>query len=400
MAQVVGVQWLNPLQRRDYSTEWQLLWTLGLARPNKVDYMVETKPQKYLTIQSVSPVAGRINSEENFHDYHESYIRRMTKLFHSAYYSNPTYFYTVHSKNKKKWRELAGIHIEYALPAGRLDPVEAGAVLREDLINTFDIGNPHFPSLWTKSTPPDIRVTQGGPNVGFASLAAALDYLQTHPNETVWAMSWDAPSFPPSQSGLDQNMTLLVLAGPQFNTERAALAWIGYPASTPVAGFTAGKGQPSRAVQAWTATLEAAARNAGKAGADVGYVIHDANNRTPAASERIGPLAQMLSTELAEFDFLGQTFNTAALLGDMGAGSVLTNVALAIGYANHVGKAVLVAGTTDTAQPTAVVVLPPEKVRPVDPEKDWFRARGDGSVYLPWWGLRHDAPAYMQGDSE
>ena len=35
MAQVVGVQWLNPLQRRDYSTEWQLLWTLGLAKPNK-----------------------------------------------------------------------------------------------------------------------------------------------------------------------------------------------------------------------------------------------------------------------------------------------------------------------------------------------------------------------------
>ena len=25
MAQVVGVQWLNPLQRRDYPTEWQLL---------------------------------------------------------------------------------------------------------------------------------------------------------------------------------------------------------------------------------------------------------------------------------------------------------------------------------------------------------------------------------------
>lgn len=24
MAQVVGVQWLNPLQRRDYPTEWQL----------------------------------------------------------------------------------------------------------------------------------------------------------------------------------------------------------------------------------------------------------------------------------------------------------------------------------------------------------------------------------------
>lgn len=36
MAQVVGVQWLNPLQRRDYSTEWQLLWTLGRQSPIKM----------------------------------------------------------------------------------------------------------------------------------------------------------------------------------------------------------------------------------------------------------------------------------------------------------------------------------------------------------------------------
>ncbi|ONR84611.1 virulence factor, partial [Burkholderia cenocepacia] len=27
VAQVVGLEWLNPLQRRDYPTEWQLLWT-------------------------------------------------------------------------------------------------------------------------------------------------------------------------------------------------------------------------------------------------------------------------------------------------------------------------------------------------------------------------------------
>ena len=45
MAQVVGVQWLNPLQRRDYSTEWQLLWTLGQVQPNKNDDMVRLKPK-------------------------------------------------------------------------------------------------------------------------------------------------------------------------------------------------------------------------------------------------------------------------------------------------------------------------------------------------------------------
>ncbi|MGE1005740.1 virulence factor, partial [Ralstonia pseudosolanacearum] len=55
MAQVVGLEWLNPLQRRDYPTEWQLLWMLGLVKPNKNDDMVRTDPKKFTTLQ---PVAG------------------------------------------------------------------------------------------------------------------------------------------------------------------------------------------------------------------------------------------------------------------------------------------------------------------------------------------------------
>ncbi|BEU68603.1 hypothetical protein MAFF301069_31580 [Ralstonia pseudosolanacearum] len=52
MAQVVGLEWLNPLQRRDYPTEWQLLWTLGLVKPNKNDDMVRTDPKSFTTLQS------------------------------------------------------------------------------------------------------------------------------------------------------------------------------------------------------------------------------------------------------------------------------------------------------------------------------------------------------------
>lgn len=40
VAQAVGLEWLNPLQRYDYPTEWQLLWTLGLVKPNANDDMV------------------------------------------------------------------------------------------------------------------------------------------------------------------------------------------------------------------------------------------------------------------------------------------------------------------------------------------------------------------------
>lgn len=184
MAQVVGLQWLNPLQRRDYPTEWQLLWTLGLAQPNKDDDMVKTNPKKYSKLQSIGIIA--MSSEtETFEGFHEKYIQKLTYILHDIYFSDARYFYNVHSsKDKTNWRELAGIHVEYALPAGKLDPVDATSFMRKELVQTFDIGNIHFPTLWTRNIPPDVRVTMGGPNAGFTSLAAALDYLQAHPNET------------------------------------------------------------------------------------------------------------------------------------------------------------------------------------------------------------------------
>jgi hypothetical protein len=397
MAQVVGLQWLNPLQRKDYPTEWQLLWTLGLARPNKNDDMVRAEPELFTKIQTVAMIAAGNNGEETFDGYHEKYINRLIGQFHDIYFSNSRYFYNAHSlTDKSTWRELAGIHVEYALPEGKLDPVEAGNFLHDTIIHIFSIGNPNFPTTWSRDTPPDVRVTMGGSNAGFTSLSKALDHLRAHPKETVWAMNWDAPSRPKDKQ-INENMVLLVLAGPDYDTGRDALAWIGYPSTNMAVDFEAKKGLPPRAVQAWKATLEAAAKNAGKEDVDIGYVIHDANNTHPESSERIGKLAQTLTTELAEFDFIKQTFNTPALLGEMGAGTALTNVALGIAYANHFGKNVLVAGTSDAAGATAVLVAPPAKVRPIDPDKDWFRARSGNNAHLMWWGLRRDDdPQYQQ----
>ncbi|MEO6920636.1 MAG: virulence factor [Collimonas sp.] len=400
MAQVVGLQWLNPLQRRDYSTEWQLLWTLGLAQPNKNDDMVKAQPEKYAKLQVIGSIAAGNNGEETFKGYHHKYVSELVFQFHDNYGADPQYFYNVHYRdNKKTWRELAGIHVEYALPKDMLDPVEAANYTKDKITQAFEIGNEDSPNLWTRNTPPDVRVTMGGPNAGFTSLTAALDYLQSHPNETVWAMNWDAPSRPKDKQ-LNENMVLLVLAGPGYKTERAALAWVGYPATKAVADFNAEKGKPSRVVQAWKAVLDAATHNAGKQDIDIGYVIHDANNTQPDSGDRTANLAQTLSTELVEFDFKKQMFNTPALLGEMGAGTALTNVALGIAYANHLGKNVLVAGTSDAAHPTAVLVVPPATVRPIDSEKPWFRARGEGNAYLPWWGIRHDAGEQQQGYSK
>ncbi|SIR81606.1 hypothetical protein SAMN05880566_1241, partial [Janthinobacterium sp. TND4EL3] len=55
---------------------------------------------------------------------------------------------------------------------------------------------------------------------------------------------------------------------------------------------------------------------------------------------------------------------------------------------------------SDLSAPVALVVAPPAVVRPIQPGKPWFRARSGNHAYLPWWGLRHDAPEYYQGFSQ
>ena len=102
MAHVVGVQWLNPLQRQDYPTEWQLLWTLGKVRPNKKDDMVEQYPAIFSEVRSVSGIASSNDGKGTFFNFHGKYLFEMIGNFHGVYFSNPTYFYNAHDiKNKK-----------------------------------------------------------------------------------------------------------------------------------------------------------------------------------------------------------------------------------------------------------------------------------------------------------
>ncbi|KVO00866.1 virulence factor [Burkholderia ubonensis] len=397
VAQVVGLEWLNPLQRRDYPTEWQILWTMGLVKPNRNDDMVRTNPKRFATLQSIGLVSG-VWGEETFKGYHHKYIDKIFTIFGERYVMNKKYFYTVAPEDKRQWRELAGIHLEYAIPAGRLDPDEAREYVRNEIISEFNIGNSSFKNLWSKDTPPDVRVTPGGPNAGFTSLNAALDYLQANPQKSVWVMNWDAPSFPPVDSQLNENLALLILAGPDMKTERAPLAWIGKAATGNVHDFEA-KAGTTRAVEAWKATIAAAAQNANVPVTDLNYVIHDAGKGNDTSSSRIGTLGRTLTETLPEFDFQKQTFNTPGLLGEMGAGTALTDVVLAIGRANHLGEHVLVAGTTNAEHPVAVVVKPPQQVVPIDAGADWFRARGGNDAYLPWWGRRYDEQYRQQGYS-
>ncbi|WP_174936167.1 virulence factor [Burkholderia lata] len=399
VAQVVGLGWMNPLQRRDYPTEWQILWTLGLVKPNVNDDMVRTNPKKYSTLQPISIVADGRWGRESFSGFYKKYVNELLILFRTRYFTNQDYFYTVSSDDQRKWRELAGMHVELAIPAGRLNPAFAASHLRGQIVNIFEIGNPSAKNLWSRDTPPDVHVTSGQGNAGFTSLNAALDYLAVHPDKSAWVMNWDAPSFPPQDEQINENMAVLFLAGPDLKTEREPLAWIGKAARSNVKDFEAKQGA-SRAVQAWKSTIDTAASNAGVPVSSLNYVVHDAGKGSDTASTRIASLSQTLTEVLPEYDFRTQTFNTAALLGDMGAGAALTDVVLAIGRANHLGGNVLVAGTTDTEHPTAVVVVAPSKLTPIDAGKNWFRARGENNAYLPWWGRRHDARQASQGYSE
>ncbi|MGG1945337.1 virulence factor [Trinickia sp. NRRL B-1857] len=395
MAQVVGLQWMNPLQRRDYPTEWQVLWTMGLAKPNKHDDMVRTDPKSFTTLQSVAGIAYGNEGAETFKGFYHKYVSRLLRVFGDRYVTNSKYFYTVKSDNRNDWRELAGIHVEVAIPS-RLDATEAQAYLRNQIIDNYEIGNASARDLWTHSTPPDVRMTSGGANAGFTSLNAALDYLQANPDKSVWVMNWDAPSFPPKDGQINENMVLLFLVGPDFKTERAPLAWIGRAATSNIHDFEA-KAGTTRAVEAWKAAIATAAHNANVSPTSINYVIHDAGKGSDEASSRIGVLGRTLTETLPEFDFQKHTVNPPALLGEMGAGTALTDVVLAIGRANHLGQTVLVAGTTNADHPVAVVVAPPAQPVPIDPDSDWFRARGENNAYLPWWGRRYDTQYGQQG---
>lgn len=395
-AQVVGVQWLNPLDWKDYPTEWNALWTLGLAKPNADDELVSKKPEKYGKVGPIGPIAYNSRGKQPFDGYYESYIGSVFEKLWERYFMDEHYFYSVAKKRNPK-REVAGIQVEMTLPPG-LDAEDSASFARKRITSYYGINKAKYSST---GEPPHLNVHQGGAAAGFASVEAALDYLEAYPDRTVWVLAFDAPSFP-KDSQLNETGALLVLAHPDYVTGREPLAWIQRASRAPVV-----KGA---VVPAWHAALADAADRGRLKPADIGYLIHDAGQGDAAASKRLGDLARSATESLPNFDFAQQNFNSAAMLGDLRAGTAATNLVLAIAYAHHKNTPVIVAGTRETAAGernpedravTAILVRPPANPTPFDPNKNWFRARGEGNAYLPWWSRRHDAePNRMQGWSD
>lgn len=395
-AQVVGLQWLNPLAWKDYPTEWNALRTLGLAQPNADDDVVPKNPEKWSTIRPVAGIAFNLNGKQSFDGYFERYIVKIFSKLRERYFMSKDYFYSV-AEGRKPRREVAGIRVEMALPSG-LDAQESTTYAKQEIISAFAIGRLDAngrlkTNLSTSTEPPDLHLTQGGPAASFASLEAALDFLEAHPDKTVWVLAFDAPSFPLDEQ-MNETGALLILAHPDYQTGREPLAWL-HRASRSAVGQGGAK-------PAWKAALGEAARRGQIAPAAIGYLIHDAGQGDAAASQRVGDLAGGVRETLPDFDILAQGFNTPARLGELGTGTVLTNLVLGIAYAHHKNVPVIVAGTRETVAGevnaeeravTAVLIRPPAHPTPFDPNKKWFRARGEGNAYLPWWSRRLDAEA-------
>lgn len=366
MAQVVGLQWLNPLQRKDYPTQWQLLWTLGLVKPNANDELVAEDRERYSKVQPLAPVVSADGT--SLEDFLFRYLDKLLSQLHDAYFADPRAFYNACEPQERLRRTLANIYIVCALPAG-LDDEKVVKGIANRIAATFDLGEKR----------PNVRVVPGDAEVGKAALSFAFDYLRMYPEQSVWLLGWDAPSHP-ADGQLNENLVWMVLAGPECATGREPLAWIGHPASADMQDFEPSKDAP-RAVQAWKAAFERALANVDKHELAPGYVVHDAG----PSSERIGSLAQTLSTECIDFDMSRQAFNAGTFFEDAGACSSLTWLTLAIGHTKHFGPAALVAFTGEK-KVAALAAVSPAGTSSLQPGNPWFRASSEAHSYLPWWG--------------
>lgn len=101
-AVVLGVQWLNPLMRRSYPTQWNLLWVQGLAQPNAND----REAARFKLGDAVGEVvtSGFLN-KDRYEDYPWAHLDQRVDAFSDllsaplrtfrSYPADPNYFYSI-----------------------------------------------------------------------------------------------------------------------------------------------------------------------------------------------------------------------------------------------------------------------------------------------------------------
>ena len=415
-AQVVAVQWVGPVVWRDYPTQWNLYRLLGLAVPNPDDKEAKADPD-YQGIKAIRAIAGNQSGKASFGgNYLASHLAEMLLPHRIPYFTVKNGFYSdAKGSNRPKWTD---IHVEFSGPNRpmRLPDSPGGVPISLPEETAQEFGWPDG-TLMTKerylvSTPSEqmrgivldqimsisssdmpknnpghklteVVVRQGGPAMPFRSLAAALDWLETHPDKTAWVMAMDAPGYPKTRQA-NENSVLIVLAHPDYDTLRQPLAWIHRVQNEVVKNPQYKEGHPTLR-RAWGTALAGALASGKVKPEQVGRIFHDSQLRNDTGKARTQRLMPALQTLFPGAELERDLFDVQSLFGDCGAATGALHLALAVAHVQAAGTPALAVSAAEDDTALAVLVTPPADRQPRDESKPWFRARSAAWAYWPWW---------------
>ena len=381
--QVMGVQWINPVMRRSYPTQWNLLWTLGAAKTDVDDYDAKHDPD-YKPRQGMLPAISVIADNElkdlSLIDYIEAYTVRMLISYRTPYFTNKLGFYSI--KKDGTGRTWFDLPVWFAT-SSKVALSDVKTIVAKKL---YGIANGMEKDFNPENKHPVVNVEQGI-GAGFRSLSAAMDYLEKNPEKTAWVMTADAPDILREKQSTE-NGAILILANANKPNERLPLALIHRVDNQPTTQFQSKPGDPALN-QAWKAALAGAAEHGNKTLADVGMTFVDTGRGTDK-TQRLTAVSRALTETQPDFDFKTRLFDTTARIGDGQTAMSVVNLAMGIAYSHERNTSVLVTDTADPAAAHAVLITPPPGHVAPDPNRRFDRATGEGRAYWPWWGARRD----------
>ncbi len=413
-AQVVAVQWVGPVVWRDYPTQWNLYRLMGLAEPNPDDKEAKSDPD-YQGIKAIRAIGSGGKGSSFGGGFIERHLVEMLLPHRIPYFTVKNGFYSdAKGSNRPKWTD---VHVEFSGPDRSMRESDSlglpalidAATSREfgwgdDVFITkerypfstsieqirgvvqeqiMDISGSYRPENNPEHKLTEVVVRQGGPSMPFRSLAAALDWLETHPDKTAWVMSMDAPGYPKTRQA-NENSVLIVLAHPDYDTLRQPLAWIHRVQNEVVKNPQHREGHPTLR-RAWETALAGALVSGEVKPEQVGRIFHDSQLRNDTGKARTRRLMPALQTLFPGAELERDLFDVQSLFGDCGAATGALHLALAVAHVQAAGTPALAVSAAEDDTALAVLVTPPAERQPRDESKPWFRARSAAWAYWPWW---------------
>ncbi len=413
-AQVVAVQWVGPVVWRDYPTQWNLYRLMGLAEPNPDDKEAKTDPD-YQGIKAIRAIASNSSGKASFDGYIESHLSEMLLPHRIPYFTVKDGFYSdAKGSNRPKWTDA---RVEFVGPNRqvlRSDDQGFPSLMTNELVKKFgwkegvfvtkegyrqassseqirgivqdqvmDISGAYRPENNPDHKLTEVVVRQGGPSMPFRSLAAALDWLESHPGKTAWVMAMDAPGYPKTRQA-NENSVLIVLAHPDYDTLRQPLAWIHRVQNEVVKNPQHKEDHPTLR-RAWETALAGALASGEVKPEQVGRIFHDSQLRNDTGKARTRRLMPALQTLFPGAELERDLFDVQSLFGDCGAATGALHLALAVAHVQAAGTPALAVSAAEDDTALAVLVTPPAERQPRDESKPWFRARSAAWAYWPWW---------------